>query len=114
MNQRFNTSLINLQKQPSRGIADKFIGNEFEQLNVMKLPLSDEVHGRTSLTTLERSDDSPMGKLLQKAHKSGGVSFRLRSIQAFPLRSIQAFDKAQHASFSTLFFFLDSSSMVVA
>ena len=98
--------MIKNKKQSSRGIAGKFIGNEFEQLNKMKLARSAEVHGRKSLTTLEQSDDSPEGKLLQKAHKSGGVSFRLRSIQAF--------DKAQHASFLTFFLSLDSSSMVVA
>ena len=103
MKKSFNSYLINSQKQPSRGIADKYIGNEFEQLNKMKLARSAEVHGRSSLTTLEQSDDSPKGKLLQKAHKSGRVLFRLRSIQAF--------DKAQHASFLTS---LDSSSMVVA
>ena len=114
MNKCFNSHLIKNKKQSSRGIAGKFIGNEFEKLNVMKLPRSVEVHGRTSLTTLEQSDDSPKGKLLQKTHKSGGVSFRLRSIQAFRLRSIQAFDKAQHASFLTFFLSLDSSSMVVA
>ena len=32
----------------SRDLADKFIRNEFEQLNEMKLPRSGEVHGRTS------------------------------------------------------------------
>ncbi len=37
-----------IKKVQSRGIADKFIWNEFEQQSVTKLPRSGEVHGRTS------------------------------------------------------------------
>ncbi len=36
------------QQTISRGGADKFIWNEFEQRSLTKLPRSDEVHGRTS------------------------------------------------------------------
>ena len=40
---------ISFQKGPSRGSADKFIRNEFEQLSAAKLPRSaDDDHGRTS------------------------------------------------------------------